>query len=79
MIRAFFTGLVINNTSTSDADLMITVTDNAGGSASYSTSLNAGLQWVNTLDSIEGSLVDGATPLNKELSGYVNVAATVAP
>jgi hypothetical protein len=75
----FFTGLVINNTSTSDADLMITVTDNAGGSASYSTSLNAGLQWVNTLDSIEGSLVDGATPLNKELSGYVNVAATVAP
>lgn len=74
----FFTGLVINNMSTSDADLTITVFDKNGGSAVYSTTLNAGLQFVKTLDDMEGSLVDGTPALNRDQSGYVTVSAIVA-
>ena len=74
----FFTGLVINNMGSSDVDLTITVFDNSGGSAVYTTTLNSGLQFVDTLDNMADSLVDGTPALNRDQSAYVTVTAAAA-
>jgi hypothetical protein len=77
----FFTGLSIANTGSGNVILTITLRDANGGTATYTTptAVNSGTMWVNTLDSLKASLVDGATPLDTTQTVTVNVTAAVAP
>jgi hypothetical protein len=71
----FFTGICITNVGQAAQVLTIMVRDAEGGMATYtSDTLAAGNMWVNTLDAIADDLVDGATPLNRDLP--VNVTVT---
>jgi hypothetical protein len=73
----FFTGLVVDNTGTSDVKLTLTLTDAAGGMATYtSDTVKAGTQWVNVLDNLKDNLVEGTTPL--DLTKTVTVSVTAA-
>ena len=78
---SFFTGLAITATGSNNVMLTVTITDSAGGSATYSptTAVPAGGQLVMTLDSMIDDLVDGATPLDLSKNVSVRVAATAAP
>jgi hypothetical protein len=72
----FFTGLVIDNTGTSDVVLTVTLQDSAGGTATYTSgTVKAGTQWVDVLDNLKSSLVEGATPLDLTKTVTVSVVA----
>jgi hypothetical protein len=77
----FFTGIAITAIGTNDVNLTVTITDSAGGSASYTTTtpVPAGGQMVFTLDSLIDDLVDGTTPLDLDENCSVRITAAAAP
>jgi hypothetical protein len=70
----FFTGIAITNIGGAAGTVTFTLTDAAGGTATWDGgSLAAGNQLVTTLDAIKDSLVNGTTALDTTKTVYISV------
>ena len=73
----YWAGIAISNIGTASAQLVFTLTDALGGTATYTkTGLAAGTQFKTTLGEISGDLVDGATALSTDQDVYISVTAS---